>query len=286
MPPQVNTRDARAVQAAVLTGYRAAFPGGDEAALARAFEWATDCFEGRHPGYQAIDARYHDFEHTLQGTLCLARLLGGWRAAAAVPTLTDEGFRLAIIAVLLHDTGYLKRAEDREGTGAKYTATHVARSADFAATLLARYGFNAAQLLTVQNLIRCTGLNANLAAIPFQDELERRLGCALATADLLGQMAAPDYPEKLPLLYEEFVEAGRFNGQPGAMGSFTSAADLIARTPTFWENYVRPKLERDFAGVFHHLDARDGSGRNQYLEAIETNLARLRPPAAVPRVAG
>jgi hypothetical protein len=277
MVPQVNTRDARAVQAAVRRIYRTAFPGADETALAHAFDWATQCFEGRCRGYQAIDARYHDFEHTLQGTLCLARLLGGWQAVRAQPVLTDEGFRLAILAVLLHDTGYLKRTDDREGSGAKYTATHVARSADFAAVLLAEHGFPPAQVLTVQNLIRCTGLNANLRAIPFQSELERRLGWALATADLLGQMAAPDYVEKLPLLFEEFVEAGRFNGLPGAMGGFASASDLMARTPGFWDSYVRPKIEGDFAALYHHLDEPDGSGRNEYVEAVKANLARLRP---------
>jgi hypothetical protein len=279
MSAPVNTRDARAVQAAVRDIYRATFPGGDAEALGRAFAWAEECFEGRHPGYQAIDARYHDFEHTLQGTLCLARLLGGWRAAGATPALTDEGFRLAIIAVLLHDTGYLKRDDDRAGSGAKYTLTHVARSAEFAAVLLAARGFTPAQILMVQNLIRCTGVNANLAALPFQSELERRLGCALATADLLGQMAAPDYVDKLPLLFEEFLEAGRFNGQPGAMGGFASAADLVARTPAFWEKYVRPRIEQDFAGLHHFLDARDGSGRNEYLERVEANLARLAPAA-------
>jgi hypothetical protein len=278
MLPQVNTRDPRAVQAAVEAAYREAFPTGDPTALADAFEWAQECFEGRHPGYQVIDARYHDFEHTLQGTLCLARLLAGWRAAGGQPALTEEAFRLAILAVLLHDTGYLKRTDDREGSGAKYTLTHVARSAEFAAALLADRAFTPSQILTVQNLIRCTGLNANLAAIPFQSELEQRLGRALATADLLGQMAAPDYVEKLPLLYEEFVEAGRFSGLPGALGGFTSAEDLIARTPAFWRNYVKPKIENDFAGLYHFLDARDGSGRNAYLDTIEANLARIHPP--------
>ena len=72
---------------------------------------------------------------------------------------------------------------------------------------------------------------------------------SLVSAALLGQMAAPDYVDKLPLLFEEFVEAGHFNGQPGAMGGFASAHDLRARTPAFWDNYVKPKIERDFAAL-------------------------------------
>jgi hypothetical protein len=37
-------------------------------------------------------------------------------------------------------------------------------------------------------MIRRTGINARLSEIPFASELERTVGFALATADLLGQM--------------------------------------------------------------------------------------------------
>ena len=36
-----------------------------------------DWFGGTYRDYQAIDAHYHDLEHTMQGVLCMARLLRG-----------------------------------------------------------------------------------------------------------------------------------------------------------------------------------------------------------------
>ena len=279
----VRTSDPAAVEAAVLDLFHAAFPEGPTAGISRVFARAAECFAGRFPGYQAVDVRYHDLEHTLQGTLCLARLLRGRQRAGATPTGTAELFELAITAALLHDTGYLKTRDDTEGTGAKYTVTHVARSAEFAARLLPSMGFTPSQIQSVQNMIRCTGVNADLAGIPFRSELERLHGFAVATADLLGQMAADDYPEKLPQLFEEFAESARFSGPGSPTGAFATAPDLIARTPEFWERYVKPKLEKQFAGVFRFLNQPPPAGRNDYLERVEANITRIRrenPPAA------
>jgi hypothetical protein len=280
MTDPVSTSDPQAVHAAVLEMFRAVSPGSSAQRLDTVFARSRDCFEGRCPGYLPIDARYHDFEHTMQGTLCLARLLGGRHAAGAVPVVNAEMFELAITAALLHDTGYLKLASDREGTGAKYTLTHVHRSAEFAGRMLPALGFSETQIKAIQNMIRCTGVNADLSRIAFQSELERLLGCALATADLLGQMAADDYGDKLPLLFEEFSEAARYNGNTGATGGFTSAADLVARTPGFWENYVQPKIETDFLGLHRFLDHPYPDGPNPYVARIEANLERIRQQLA------
>lgn len=280
MSDPVSTADARAVQNAVTNAFKTAFRGSSPQWLADAFARAEDCFAGRYPGYQAIDARYHDLEHTMQGTLCLARLLSARHAAAPEPQATAELFELAIIAALLHDTGYLKPNSDREGTGAKYTLTHVSRSAEFAGRLLPQMGFAAGSTRSVQNMIRCTGINADLGAIQFQNELERTLGCALATADLLGQMAASDYIEKLPLLFEEFAESARFNNQKAIPGGFASAAELIANTPAFWNRYVLPKIENDFGGLHRFLAQPFPDGANPYVQRIEANIARIRQVVA------
>jgi len=85
-----------------------------------------------------------------------------------------------VLAILLHDTGYLKKRDDTDGTGAKYTVTHVHRSGEFAAQLLGERGFNATDIYAVQNMIRCTGVDATLSVIPFQSEIERVVGHALA----------------------------------------------------------------------------------------------------------
>lgn len=276
MQPAVATNDPKAVEREVVSIFRSLFPSDDPAVVARAFAWATECFTGNYGDYQAVDANYHDFEHTLQGTLCLVRLLRGRHAAGVAPRLTRQMFELALLAILFHDTGYLKRRHDNEGTGAKFTLYHVSRSADFAGVLLTERGFTAADILSVQNMIRCTGVNVDLRAIPFQSELERILGGALSTADLLGQMAAADYVEKLPVLYEEFAESARYHGQAAATGGFTSASDLLAKTPSFWEKYVQPKIEKDFHGLYKFLNDPYPDGPNLYLEHIQANLDRLR----------
>ena len=108
-------------------------------------------------------------------------------------------FELALLAALLHDSGYLKKHGDTDGTGAKYTIIHVHRSAVFAAEFIANKGLPPVEIKAVQNMILCTGVNARLEdAIPFQNESERITGFALGSADLMGQMAAADYVDKLP----------------------------------------------------------------------------------------
>jgi hypothetical protein len=279
----VDTKDPTAVEMAVQRAYLAAFPTGNLMFVPRIFGWAMECFTGNYRDYMAVDALYHDFEHTLQGTLCMARLLRGWQAAGGQPPLTQRMFQLGLIAILLHDTGYLKKRGDLEGTGAKYTITHVGRSAEFAAQLMGEKGFSPEDILAVQNMIRCTGVNANLKAIPFQSELEKLTGFALATGDLLGQMAANDYVEKLPELYEEFAEATNYSrDQQHFVASFKSAVDLIQRTPIFWEQFVLAKLDRDFLGLYHYLSDPHPDGPNFYLDQINANIQRLKQhPAQV-----
>ena len=281
MYPSVVTKDPTAVEFNVQTAYLTIFPEGDRLFVPRAFGWAIECFTGGYQDYQPVDARYHDFEHTLQGTLCMGRLLSARHLAGAHPRLTERMFKLGLLAILLHDTGYLKTRGDSEGTGAKYTITHVERSAEFAARLLAEKGFPPADIMAVQNMIHCTGVDATLSIIPFQQEMEKVVGFALGTADLLGQMAAEDYVEKLPILYSEFAEAARYaKDKSHFISMFSSAADLMEKTPMFWEKYVQPKMERDFGGLYRFLNNPYPSGRNEYIERIEMNMKRLKSRVA------
>ena len=272
----VDTRVPARVEDEVRGIYARLFADADEAFVTRAFRGAAQCFSGRCDGYQGIDAHYHDFEHTLQGTLCLARLLAGRQQAKAEPAIPRKLFELCLLAILFHDSGYLKRREDREGTGAKYTAVHVARSVSFAREFLGRQGHGEAELRAVENMIRCTGVAVDLKAISFSNEVERIAGYALGTADLLGQMAAPDYVEKLPGLYAEFAEAARFDPSTGERFSeYQGAEDLMRRTPTFWSEYVWPRLNEDFGGLYRFLNDPYPDGPNAYVKGVERNVARL-----------
>ena len=277
MYPPVVTRDPTAVEVEVQSVYRALFPAGDTGIVPRAFGWAQACFAGQYKDYQAIDAPYHDFEHTMQGTLCMTRLLHGRYVAGAEPVVEQRLFELGLLAILLHDTGYLKLRDDTEGTGAKYTVTHVERSARFAGALLAEKGFSADDRRAVQNMIHCTGVDAALSVITFNSETERIVGYALGTADLLGQMAAEDYPDKLPVLYEEFAEAASFSpNKTHFVSMYSSAEDLMRKTPDFWEKFVQVKLSRDFGGIYKYLNDPYPDGPNYYLERIEANMERVR----------
>ena len=228
--PVVVTKDPTAVELHVQAAYLAMFPRGNLLFVPQVFGLAIECFTGQYADYQAVDARYHDLEHTLQGTLCLSRLLHARHCANGQWPLTERLFQLGILGILLHDTGYLKKHDDTEGTGAKYTATHVNRSAQFAAQLLSEKGFSPADIAAVQSMIRCTGVDAVLSKIPFPGEPEKMVGHALATADFLGQMAADDYVDKLPILYSEFAEAAAFTREKtNFVGVFSSAADLMQK---------------------------------------------------------
>jgi hypothetical protein len=277
MQAAIDTRQPGLVEAEIRAAYLAMFPDADPNFVRTIFQWATACFEGRYQDYQPIDAHYHDLEHTLQGALCMSRLLWRRHDTNAPPRLTRRMFELGMLAILMHDTGYLKKKWDIEGTGAKYTLTHVDRSIQFAGELMLGHDYAVEDILAVQNMIRCTGVNVKLDTIQFQDELERLAGFALGTSDLLGQMAAADYVDKLPILYSEFAEAARYNeGKMKAGGFFASADDLLQKTPLFWEQYVQQKISREFLGLYRFLNVPFPDGRNAYVEQIDANIARLR----------
>jgi len=273
----VDTRDPAAVEREARLTQAALFPGADPGVVARAFGWILDCYEGRHPAFLPLDIGYHDVEHTMQGTLCLLRLLRGRTAAGAAPALTPRAFELALVAILFHDSGYLKQRDDTEGTGAKYTATHVNRSASFAAAFLRGKGYPAAEIGSIQSMIHCTMPDNDPRRIPFAGELDRVLGYAVGTADLLGQMAAVDYVDKLPVLFGEFAEAARHRVErlPSAY-TFASARDLMRDTPAFWRDYVKPRLDRELGRTYTYLNDPWPNGPNPYVEAIERNIGLLR----------
>ena len=91
------------------------------------------------------------------------------------------------------------------------------------------------------------------------------------------EQAAEDYVDKLPVLYSEFAEAAAFAEQTDQfITSFGSATDLMARTPIFWENYVRKKLAHDFCDLYRFLNVPYPDGPNFYIQRIEANMARLK----------
>ncbi|HYC71461.1 MAG TPA: hypothetical protein VEB66_09665 [Opitutaceae bacterium] len=273
-PHGINTKDPAAVADAVRRVFASLGAQASHALIDRVFTDVTRLFWGQYPGYRAIDMFYHDFEHTLQATVCLVHILEGRHRAGAAPALTRRDLELALIAVLLHDSGYIKRTDDARGTGAKYTLVHVTRSCEFARTYLPPLGVEPGEIDDIANAIGCTGPVNKFNVMPFRRPEARLIACILVTADYLGQMSAADYVEELPVLFGEFTEAYEHENLPEDKRFFKNERQLIEKTPEFWERYVRPMLAGDAGAMYRFLDRPDGS--NPYLEAVEANIAAVR----------
>jgi hypothetical protein len=240
-------------------------------------------YNGRHPDYLPCDLRYHDLEHSLQATLCYAQLMAGRHQEGVKPRVTSRQFELGVAAALLHDIGYLKLRGDTNGTGAKYNYIHVLRSCAFAATYLPQLGISLPDVQGVLSAINCTGPTSEVARMHFRDPAERLIGCAVGTADYLGQMSATDYPDELDFLYDEFEESCDYTHVPKSARSFKSPRDLAVRTPEFWRQVVLPKLEHNFGALYRFLADPYPTGENPYLDRIEENIAEIRRRTRVHR---
>lgn len=273
-PHPINTKSTAAVLQAVQEAFAGIGATGSAPLLQRLFEDVEGMFAGRYAGYQAIDMTYHDFEHTLQATLCLVHILQGRNRTPDRPLLTARDWELSVMAALLHDSGYLKSNDDREGTGAKYTFVHERRSCDFAREYLPRMGVTATEIDDICSAIICTGPRNKISQISFRSEQGRHFAFVLVTADYLAQMSAPDYLEKLPALYREFQESFDFEGMPWEKRPYHSYRELLEKTPGFWNNYVRPMLDFEAGGVHRYLAT--AGQTNPYLQAVEANIAEIR----------
>jgi len=275
MLPTVDFDRTDAVSDYVRTQFRNLYPGKSDAWLARVFTDIDRMFAGRSQDYSAIDLKYHNLRHTLMATVCMAGILEGTHLAGSEPKVSPRDYELAIAAVLLHDSGYLKLKSDPRGTGAKYTYCHILRSCAFAAAYLPEVGATDQEMDQVVAAINCTGPNSDIEHLKFHDPVGRLVGCALATADYLGQLSDPDYAQKLTFLYAEFEESDNYVHVPRERRTFSSAEDLIRRTPGFWTKIVRPRLDTEFQGVHRFLERPLGSRHNAYLDAIDANINLL-----------
>lgn len=272
----IDTKNSEAVAALVQGKFKALYPRAKNHNLKRLFEDTKNLFAGKHPDYLPNTLKYHDYEHTLQATVCLTYLLEGRDLAAVKPRITSRQFELAIASALLHDSGYQKTRSDTEGSGAKYTFIHVMKSCAYAASYLPRLGYNETEIEGVLRAIRCTGPVSEVAAIAFANETERILGFALSSADYLGQMAAVDYPDELDFLYREFEESYDFFHTDKKNRLFLSSQELTKRTPAFWETFVLPRLQNEYQGVYRYLERPYPGGPNLYLESVQKNIAKIK----------
>jgi hypothetical protein len=236
--------------------------------------FAFDLFHGGHPRFLPCDTAFHDFDHAMQATAAVVELLAAHRKNPVIASLNERDWQIAIASAVLHDAGYLKHRNDPDGSGAKYSAIHVGRSCFFAWDLLPEFGFNRDELRQIQNAICATAISVNMNELPFRETREWLIGALIGTGDMLGQMAAEDYPERLAGLYLEFREGTQFSRfEKTSFAVYKNLLDLLQGTESFFNGYVMRMLNNEWRGVYHLLD--DRRGENPYIERMRTNVARV-----------
>lgn len=261
----VRTTDPGAVGAEVLRIHRELYSGAPRPALASAFGDAAALYQGRHPAYHACEVPFHDLQHVLEATLAMARLMDGYeRGRRDSAPLPAELFELGILCALFHDVGYLRRRRDRRHRhGAQYTLSHVRRGATFLRGYLKQRGlFRHAS--AASRLVHYTGHERPVEAIRVGDDLVRRVGQMLGSADLIAQMSDRCYLEKRrDRLYAELVAGGL------AARLYRSGADLVRRSHAYCLSATR-RLDLQLARAYEFASRHFG-GQNLYLEAMQRN---------------
>ena len=271
---RIQTTDPREIREGIGRIFRSLFPACRVGQSQPAIEDAERLFRGEYPGYTGCETAYHDLQHTLDVTLAMARIMGGYIDQRHGPAIDADLFSFGIAAALFHDAGYIRRAGDRRHVhGAEYPKIHVSRGGRFLRDYLATIGlerFADAAAPTVH----FTGYELPAQNIRVPAPVFRLIGNMLGSADIIAQMADRCYLEKCyERLYPEFVLGGidRKTGEDGKEELlFSSAEDLLFHTPEFY----RKAMER----LHRQLDAMMGFAagaaeqRNLYVEAAEKNI--------------
>lgn len=237
--------------------------GFNAAPVDTAFKSTVNLYRGNYPGYRACNTEYHDLRHTTDTFLAMARLIHG--AVAEGEDFTDRQIVLGLIAALFHDAGYIQEEHDREGTGAKYTTSHVQRSMNFLERHGRELGLSNEEVTASRAMILCTDLTVDISTIiAFPSAKIELLGKMLGAADLLAPMADRTYLEKLLFLYYEFREAG--------VGDYESQIDLLRKTVGFYDfiaQHLATMLDGTDRFMISHFAKRWNINANLYHEAIE-----------------
>ncbi len=276
----VQVCNPAAVRDAVHELFAETFPSLSFDKLWLAFYDFERLFTGRFPGYKGCDTTYHDMQHTLDMTLALARLAVGYeRSVEPADRLGAGRAQMAVITSLFHDSGYIRHeVRDRDfSNGAEFTLYHVSRSADFLRRYLPELGMTKDVGISSM-IVHFTGYELDLDKIELDDPRDIICGHLIGTADLIAQMADRCYLEKCrDRLYNEFVVGGVAveNARPGEyMVRYKSGKDLLKKTPAFYQQVTRDRLNSKFNRVYRYAEVLYG-GHNPYIDAIKSNITHL-----------
>ena len=276
----VQVSHPNSVRDAVQDLFAEAFPGMSFDKLWLAFYDFDRLFTGRFPDYEGCDTTYHDMQHTLDMTLALARLVAGYERSVEVRDRLGAGrAQMAVITSLFHDSGYIrhKTRDQNFSNGAEFTLQHVSRSADFLRRYLPSLGLSK-DVGVSSMIVHFTGYELDLDKIELDDPRDIICGHLIGTADLIAQMADRCYLEKCrDRLYNEFVVGGIAieNAKPGEyMVRYESGMDLLRKTPAFYQQVMRDRLNNKFNRVYRYAEVLYG-GQNPYIDAIKNNITHL-----------
>ena len=248
-----------------LTGI---LPGEEFGRLEQVFLDVRSLFAGSFPGYAGCSTRYHDLEHATDVFLAMARILHG--AVERGRPIGRHTVLLGLVSALLHDTGYIKRRDDRTGTGAKYTSSHVLRGIEFSAEYLPTRGYSREDCEVCRSMILSTGIDIGIGRIAFRSKTDALVGRMLGACDLVAQMARRSYLAKLPYLYRELMEGGVLRSG--------SEYGFLEDTVPFCRSALG-RLSNELGGesryLQDHFRVRWGIDRNLYLDAVEENISFL-----------
>ncbi len=276
----VQVSSPASVRNAVHELFSETFPGMSYDKLWLAFYDFERLFTGRYPGYHGCDTTYHDMQHTLDMTLAVARLVVGYeRSVEPSDRLGPARAQMAVVTSLFHDSGYIRhKVRDKDfANGAEFTLYHVSRSADFLRRYLPELGMTRDVGISSM-IVHFTGYELDLDQIELDDPRDIICGHLIGTADLIAQMADRCYLEKCrDRLYNEFVVGGVAveNANPGEyMVRYKSGMDLLRKTPAFYQQVTRDRLNTKFNRVYRYAEVLY-SGRNPYIDAIRSNITHL-----------
>jgi hypothetical protein len=248
-------------------------------ALSQAFEVFERLFQGGLPGFAGCDTVYHDMQHSLDVTLAMSRLLGGYeKSREDHPRLGSDLVSVGIVAALFHDAGYIQRDDDdNHVNGAQYTKQHISRGATFLGEFMPQFGLGEYLEVAIE-AVHFTGYERPLASLGTNAPKTRVLGTLLGTADLVAQMSDRCYLEKCrDRLYPEFVLGGlavdrEHNGATRVQ--YGSGEDLLQKTPAFFRTVTQERLDGEFGRAYRFF--KDWfEGPDPYSAAIRKNLRYL-----------
>jgi hypothetical protein len=190
------------------------------------------------------DAPYHDVNHTIMVTMVGTEILRGKNLVEG--SVSSRDWVHFVISLLNHDIGYVRGIckSDRNGRYAINNDETIAPPAGATDAFLTPYHVDRGKLHITERFsndetldvdVICANIERTRFPVPSEEDHQASddYPGLIRAADLIGQLADPQYMRKISALYQEFRETG----QAAKMG-YTTAADLRAGYPRFFWNVV------------------------------------------------